>query len=61
MTGADGEVADIAHHIVEAMRHGNAVRRRAEIMVIDLDLFLGVELAVPIKIADQLFFLHPYS
>jgi hypothetical protein len=34
------------------MRHGNAVSRRAEIMVIDLDLLLSVELAIPVKIAD---------
>lgn len=52
MARANREVANLAGHIIEAMRHGNAVSRRAEIMVIDLDLLLGVELAIPIKIAD---------
>lgn len=60
MAGANREIADVAGHIIEAMWHGDAVRRRAKIMVVDLDRLLGIELAVPIKIADQLFFLHPY-
>lgn len=52
MAGANGEVADVARHIIQPMWHGNPVRRRAEIMVIDLDLLLSVELAIAIKIAD---------
>lgn len=52
MARANHEVANLAGHIIEAMRHGNAVNCRAEIMVIDFDLLLGVEFAIPIKIAD---------
>ena len=61
MTGAKREVADIARDIIEAMRHHDAVSRRAEIMVTDMDALLGIELTLPKKSADQLFFLHPYS
>ncbi len=61
MTGAKGEVADIARDIIEPVGYHDAVSRRAKIMVTNVDALLGVKLAIAIEIADQLFFLRPCS
>lgn len=57
MTGADGDVADVAYDVIQPVRDDDALGQRAKIMVIDMDAFLRVQLPCTIEVADQLFFL----